>query len=376
MNRLSLRARLTVMFVATVAGVGLALIGIVYAYLRLTPVPFQAVFGADADAPVIDAAVPVTQEILARVLTASLTVLAVMTALAGALGWFVAGRVLAPLHAIATDARAITSGETTKRIAYCGPGDEVGQLAGALNTMLDSLAASLAAHKRFAANASHELKTPITTIQTLADVALSDPHATSDDLRGTLTRIREVNAGNADTVSALLSLADVQSGRPLQPQRVDVGAICRRVARDHNIPQAALPQVLIDGDPKLIHTAIDNLTRNAVTHGPSDAATITLRPVEGTGAEITVRSGGAVLSPDDVARMAEPFAGARQSRQPSQRTGKPQGHGLGLALTRAIAEAHGGALALTPADSGGLVATLQLYSVPAVPSASAVTASE
>lgn len=305
-QQLSLRARITWMFVLTVAGVGCALIGIVYAYLRLTPVPFQAAFGPDAEAPVIDAAVPVTDEILRVVLTMSLTVLALLTALAGLLGWFVAGRVLAPLSA-------------------------------------------------FAANASHELKTPITTIETMADVALSDPAAPAEELRTTLARVREVNARSAGTVASLLSLAEVQANRPLSRGEVDLGEICRRVERERGVLLASGPDRLrLLGDFALIHTAVDNLARNAVQHGEPRTAALELRPLK-DGAEVVVRNGGPLLAQGDVDRLAEPFAGSRGGT----------GHGLGLALAQAIAKAHGAELALAPRNGGGLEAALRFAPSPA-----------
>ena len=171
MQRLSLRARITVLFVGTVLGVGLLLIGLVYAYLRLTPVPFQATFPIEEDGLVIDAAVPITNEILRVILGASLTVLAVLTAIAGAVGWFVAGLVIRPLTGIADAAREVTVGDLTTRIAYEGPRDEIGDVTEALNVMLDSVQGAVDRQMRFAANASHELKTPIATIQ-------ADPDAT------------------------------------------------------------------------------------------------------------------------------------------------------------------------------------------------------
>lgn len=347
--RLSLRARVTVMFVLTVLGVGLLLIGLVYAYLRLTPVPFQAEFSG-ADGAVIDAAIPVTEEILQTVVTISLAVLAMLTVLAGAVGWFVAGRVLAPLRLIASDARAVTSGDTATRIAYSGPADEVGDLANALNSMLDSLAASLDAHQRFAANASHELKTPIATIQALADVTLSDPAATEEELRESLQRVREVNAGNAATVASLLTLAHVQSGRGLQRGSVDLSEICRQVARLNGIERVEVADgVVVEGDAGLLTTAVDNLARNAVTHAEPDTSALTLTRVAG-GARVEVASGGEVLSAEDAARMAEPFAGSRRGR----------GHGLGLPLVAAIAASHGGGFEIQPLPGGGISAVISL----------------
>ncbi|HJD90681.1 MAG TPA: HAMP domain-containing protein [Corynebacterium urealyticum] len=125
-------------------------------------------------------------------LVASLTVLALLTAVAGVIGWFVAGLVIKPLREFADDAATVTRGDLSARISHQGSDDEVSELADALNAMLDELADSLERQRRFASNASHELKTPIATIQTMADVAL----ASGDEqvLRDTLVRMREVNA--------------------------------------------------------------------------------------------------------------------------------------------------------------------------------------
>lgn len=347
MRKLSLRARITVMFVATVLGVGCALIGLVYAYLKLTPVPVLAEFPAGPDGVVIDGAVPVTDEILHRILTASLGALALLTALAGVVGWFVAGLVITPLRAIADDAREVTRGNLAARIDYDGPRDEVGELSEALNAMLDELADAVERQRRFAANASHELKTPIATIQTVADVALSGEEA---DLRPALSRIREVNARNAATVSSLLQLANVQVR---DRATVDLAAVCREVGAERGVPVDAA-EVSVQASPALVRQAVDNLVRNAVVHGAPGTARLSLRRAPGTpsAAEITVASGGDVLDPGEVATWTEPFARARRT--------SGEGQGLGLALVKAIAKAHGGSVELAPRAGGGLAVRLLL----------------
>lgn len=350
MRKLSLRARITVMFVATVLGVGCALIGLVYAYLKLTPVPVMAEFPAGPDGVVIDGAVPVTDEILRRILTASLGALALLTALAGVAGWFVAGLVITPLRAIADDAREVTRGNLAARIDYDGPRDEVGELSEALNAMLDELADAVERQRRFAANASHELKTPIATIQTVADVALSGEEA---DLRPALSRIREVNARNAATVSSLLQLANVQVR---ERTSVNLAAVCREVGAERGVPVDAA-EVSVQASPALVRQAVDNLVRNAVVHGAPGTARLALRLAPSTpgtpgAAEITVASGGDVLDPEEVATWTEPFARARRT--------SGEGHGLGLALVTAIAKAHGGSVELSPRAGGGLAVRLLL----------------
>ena len=342
--RLSLRARITVMFVATVLGVGLALIGLVYAYLKLTPVPVVASFPGTEDGVLIDGAVPVADEILGRVLTASLVALALLTALAGVVGWFVAGLVITPLRSIADDARAVTRGDLSARIDYLGPHDEVGELAETLNAMLDELADAVERQRRFAANASHELKTPIATIQTVADVALSGEDA---NLRPAVAQIREVNARNAATVSSLLQLANVQVR---DRDAVDLAALCREAGAAHGVPVDAEPLTVV-ASPTLVRQAVDNLVRNAVVHGAPGTAKLALRRTPGS-AEITVSSGGDVLDPAELATWTEPFTRARRTAG--------AGHGLGLALVKAVAKAHGGSLQLAARTEGGLVVRLLL----------------
>lgn len=344
MHRLSLRARITVLFVGTVLGVGLLLIGLVYAYLRLTPVPFQATFPIEEDGLVIDAAVPITNEILRVILGASLTVLAVLTVVAGAVGWFVAGLVIRPLTGIADAAREVTAGDLTTRIAYEGPRDEIGDVTEALNVMLDSVQGAVDRQKRFAANASHELKTPIATIQAIADVALDEPDPAA--MRTAIERIREVNAANADTVAALLQLAHLSPD--LEP--VDLAGIASRVAAAHSIECTAEP-LLIDASPHLIHQAIDNLARNAATHGAPGTAQMRVFG-DGGSAVVEVANAGEVI--EEPATLAEPFARARTSR----------GHGLGLALVKAIAQAHGGALEIEAPPAGGLIARVRVPTRP------------
>lgn len=341
--KLSLRARITVMFLGTVLGVGLALIGLVYAYLKLTPVPFMAQIPTPDEGLVIDGAVPIADEVLRRVLVASLTVLALLTAVAGVIGWFVAGLVIKPLRDFADDAATVTRGDLSARISHQGPDDEVGELADALNAMLDELADALERQRRFASNASHELKTPITTIQTMADVAL----ASGDEqvLRDTLGRVREVNARAADTVAALLQLANVDVR---DRQELDLAALCRDIGRGQGVPVTA-EAVTVAASPTLVRQAVENMVRNGITHGEDPSMTVAQ---VGRNAEITVESDGPQLDVAEVRTWVEPFARA-------QRT-SGAGQGLGLAIVDAIAKAHGGSVELTPRAEGGLAVTLRL----------------
>lgn len=321
---MSLRARITAMFVLTTFLAGVALTGLVYGYLKLTPVPFRAEFPGDTGGAVIDGAVPVPDEILRIVLVVSVASLLLLTVLSGLVGWFVAGWVITPLRGIAQTARAVTAGDVSQRTNYDGAADEVGDLAVTLDTMLDTLADSIESQKRFAANASHELKTPIATIQTVADVALAAPDDVPQ-LRTALNQIRTVNAQNAAMITALLELARAETP---SRERVDLGE-----------------GFSVLGDPVLVRQAISNLELNAEVHGENPHTELT---TDGDNAVLTVTNGGEVLDPAQVATFTEPFT------RGTNRVGS--GHGLGLALTEAIARSHGGRLELEARPEGGLTA--------------------
>ena len=122
---------------------------------------------------------------LHTLLIQSAIALAAMAALAIALGWLVAGRVLRPLRAITATARRISAASLHERLALAGPDDEFTELAGTLNELLGRLEASFTAQRHFAVNASHELRTPLTLDRTLLQVALRDTGATVEQWRST-----------------------------------------------------------------------------------------------------------------------------------------------------------------------------------------------
>ena len=130
---------------------------------------------------------------------------------------------------------------------------------------------------------------------------------------------------------------------------VDLAAVCREVGAAHGMPVDTAEPLTVEASPTLIRQAVDNLARNAAIHGTGGS--IALRRV-GAGAEITVESGGDQLDPAEVATWTEPFARARRTAG--------SGHGLGLALVKAIAKAHGGSLELAARAGGGLVVKLLL----------------
>ena len=275
--------------------------------------------------------------------------LAVAGAALGVLGvgWLVAGHALAPLRTIAATARRITDERLDARVRLEGPEDELHDLAGAFDAMLDRVAASVDAQRRFVANASHELRTPLTAIRAEAEVALDDPDASVEELRAMARSVVAATERTEHLLSGLLALAGAGAGRD-QPVRLD-DAVRRACARVPGV-RVRCEDAVVRGDPALLERVVATLVDNAVRHGRGPVEVALRR--DGAWAELRVANGGERIADEDLARIVEPFERLGRSRA--------AGTGLGLSIVRAVAEAHGGSLALRAPDRGGLDARVRL----------------
>ncbi|MGQ1838414.1 ATP-binding protein [Kocuria turfanensis] len=265
----------------------------------------------------------------------------VLALLGSALMWFLVGRSLAPVRRITGQVRRIGTANLGERVDVPPTGDEVAALAGTMNGMLDRLEASDRAQRRFVADASHELRSPLATLTTTIEVAASDPSATMWPEVAPVLRSQSRRMGRL--VEDLLTLAKIDdAGLRLRVADTDLDEVVReevarmRPASRHEV-RVHLDPVRIRGDGSRLQQVLRNLLSNAERHAESWIA-VSLR-TQGQEAVVTVDNDGAGIAPEDRERVFERFV-----RLDDSRTRDTGGSGLGLAISREIATAHGGAI--------------------------------
>ena len=284
-------------------------------------------------------------------------------------GWFLAGRMLAPLTRITDATRVAANGSLSHRIQLEGRRDEFRELADAFDTMLARLESHVAEQQRFAANASHELRTPLAVTQTLLDVARNDPSRGNGEL---VARLYAVNSRAIGLTEALLQLSRVNQ-RSFTPEHVDLSLIAEE-ATETLLPLAEQRGVTVEtsaditptiGSRALLLQMATNLVHNAIVHNLREHGTVWVTTsVHPQTAVLTVENTGEKLNRQLVDTLAEPFQrGGKRIRTEHADLGV--GVGLGLAIVKSITQAHDGTLTLSARDAGGLRVTVQLPAAPA-----------
>jgi len=304
----------------------------------------------------------VISELVRPLLPLTFVALAIATALSVAAGWWMAGRMLRPVHEISAVAHRLSASTLHERIDLKGPKDELRELADTFDAMLARLEAAFAAQREFVSNASHELRTPLAIMRTELDVTLADPATDADDLRGMAETIRAAIARSEDVIDKLLVLAESQD--LAEYAVVDMARVVDGVARRHaraadarglRLSVVAQPS-LVSGDEALLERLADNLVDNAVRYAaPGSVVHVQVSVDPGDQVTLRVANEGEVISPDEVPRLFERFFRRGTSR--SRRTG---GSGLGLAIVAAVAAVHAGAVSAEAPPEGGLVVSVTL----------------
>jgi two-component system, OmpR family, sensor histidine kinase VanS len=284
-------------------------------------------------------------------------------------GWFLAGRMLAPLDRITDATRTAAAGSLAHRIRLPGRRDEFRELADAFDAMLARLEAHVAEQQRFAANASHELRTPLAITQTLLEVARNDPNRDNGEL---VDRLHFVNARAIDLTEALLVLSRADQ-RSFVRDHVDLSLIAEE-ATERLLPLAEKRGVTIEtsgdmtptiGSNALLLQLGANLVHNAIVHNLPDEGTVWVTTsVHPKRVVLTVENTGEQLTPQLASTLVEPFRRGHERIRTDH-----AGVGLGLAIVKSITRAHDGTLTLTPRATGGLCVTVQLPAAPPTPAA-------
>ncbi|HSA51336.1 MAG TPA: HAMP domain-containing sensor histidine kinase [Yinghuangia sp.] len=359
---LNVRLKLTLSYAGFIMLAGVLLLAAVWVFL-LRYVPDRAMLIDPTDKP--DGVFPVRSNLLHVFAPRAAAVLAFLLVFGLAGGWFLAGRMLAPLGRITNATRMAADGSLSHRIELEGRQDEFRELADSFDAMLARLEAHIAEQQRFAANASHELRTPLAITQTLLDVARNDPDSDSRELN---ERLRAVNARAIELTEGLLLLSRADQ-RSFSREHVDL-SLAAEEATETLLPLAETRGVTIEASGDITPTAgshalllqmTTNLLHNAIVHNLPDRGTVWVTTrVDRDNAVLTVENTGEKLSPQLASTLTEPFQRGTQRVHTDH-----AGVGLGLAIVKTIARAHDGTLTLTPRSSGGIRVTVELPAAPA-----------
>jgi two-component system sensor histidine kinase MprB len=282
-------------------------------------------------------------------------------ALAALLGRVAARQVLAPLAEVAQTAQEIGETEDLTRRLVVRADDEVGQLATRFNGMLErlehsrtALDESVRAQRQLVADASHELRTPVTSLRTNVEVLLAGGDLAPEDRDRLLADMLEQSEELSALVSSLIELArgDEPTGEAEELRLDRVVAECISRAR-RNAPQIALDArfapVLADGVPERLERAVNNLLDNAVRHSPPGGTVDVVVDLHG----VEVRDHGPGIDPGELPYVFDRFFRGEDARS-------SPGSGLGLAIVKQVAEQHGGSVMAANAAGGGACFRLQL----------------
>ena len=287
----------------------------------------------------------------AQVLFLSFVVAPIILLISAVTAWTLAGRMLQPIDQMVNDVEAISDGRSLhRRIPVEDLGDEIGRLGTTLNAMIGRLETSFAALRRFTADASHELKTPLTVLRADIERAMTTRQGSTDQLVALEEGLQETTR-MADLVESLLTLARADEGRfDLHRAPVEMEPLVREVAETANILGEAagilvsvpvLQHVTVLGDRVRLRQLFLNLVTNAIKYtAKGGKVELTLESTDG-GAVFTVKDTGIGIAGADLPFIFDRFWRVDRVRS---RGGERGGVGLGLAISQWIAQAHGGSI--------------------------------
>jgi signal transduction histidine kinase len=294
--------------------------------------------------------------------------LAAVTALSLLAGRLLARGALRPVREITAAVAAIGEHRLDRRLDADGPPDDLTALAQTLNAMLARIQVAVEAQEAFASAASHELRTPLSVIRAELDACLDRRDTSAEEWRRSAAAMRGNVARSEHLMAQLLLLARART-RPATVHLVDLAETAEALLDDLPRDRRTLCDLRpapTEGDPALLESALGNLIANATQHNVTSGV-IDLRSwTEADHACLRIGNDGPACSDDEVRRLFEPFVRGRGAGRP--------GTGLGLAVVRAIIEAHDGSVEACPRPRGGLDVTVRLPRATALPAAACAVA--
>ncbi|HZS60703.1 MAG TPA: HAMP domain-containing sensor histidine kinase [Gemmatimonadaceae bacterium] len=284
-----------------------------------------------------------------------------------AAAYVIAGRAFRPVDGIINEVEAITDGRSLhRRLALDGSGDELSRLTRTLNAMIERLESSFGALRRFTADASHELKTPLTVMRADVERAMLTPHVSTEQLEALEEALREVRR-MSDLVDSLLTLARADEGRfdlirepvALEPLVRDIYETAMILGEDAGISVylPVMEEVTVSGDPERLRQLFLNLVTNAIKYTPRGGRVDLSLSKRLDAITFTVRDSGIGIAANDLPHIFDRFWRADRVRSRATERG---GFGLGLAIAQYIAHAHGGSLTVSSRLGRGSVFTVTL----------------
>jgi signal transduction histidine kinase len=288
-----------------------------------------------------------TIQTIVRILAVGIPLLALIV---GGTTWYLVGRSLRPVEAIRSEVAEISAKDLSRRVPEPATQDEIGRLARTMNQTLDRLADSIERQRRFVADASHELQSPVASAQVVLDVAMAHPETT--DWPAVATDLQSEHRRIELLLRDLLFLARSENGAPATALAwIDLDDVVRgeverlRARTSMRIEATGVEPVEVRADAEQLARAIRNLLENAATYATS-LIVVTTRDL-GDRAEVAVTDDGPGVPPADRERIFERFARTSESRD--RHTG---GTGLGLAIARDIVTAHHGTIEVVDSAVG------------------------
>jgi signal transduction histidine kinase len=274
----------------------------------------------------------------------------VMVAVVGLTTWFAVGRALAPVEAIRREVDEISAAQLHRRVPQPKADDEIGRLAATMNLMLERLEAARNSQRRFVSDASHELRSPITTIRQYAEVALAHPdRMTAQELADVVLAEQTRMQG---LVEDLLLLARADERVPPSRAPVDLDDLAfeeghrLRATTSKRVDTSGVGAARVQGDADALHRVVRNLGENAARHA-SSRVDIALTDL-GDDVVLTVDDDGPGIPDAERERVLQRFV-----RLDEARSRDDGGSGLGLAIVDEVARAHGGSVSISQSPLGG-----------------------